>query len=124
MVEFRSKTSASAKPKSPVHLFELLTGRSNDVKYLWAHQQAILDAYAEDHVDTKNVALELPTGSGKTLVGLLVGEYRRRALEERVAVMCPTRQLAEQVSIQAQKYGIPAVLLTGRQADYNTSDVV
>src|SRR5660397_230729 len=53
---------------------------------------------------------------------MLVAEYRRRALGERVAFLCPTRQLADQVSLQAQQYGVPAVLLTGRQADYNTND--
>jgi len=122
MAEFRSRAGVPVVPKSPVHLFELLTSRSSDVKYLWAHQQAILDSYASGYVSTPDVALELPTGSGKTLVGMLVAEYRRRALGERVAFLCPTRQLADQVSLQAGQYGIPAVLLTGRQADYNTND--
>jgi len=122
MAEFRSRVGTPVVPKSPVHLFELLTSRSSAVKYLWAHQQAILDSYASDYVSSSDVALELPTGSGKTLVGMLVAEYRRRALGERVAFLCPTRQLADQVSLQAQQYGVPAVLLTGRQADYNTND--
>ncbi len=118
MAEFRSKTGGPVTPKSPVHLFELLTSRSPDVKYLWAHQQAVLDSYAADYADASDVALELPTGSGKTLVGMLLAEYRRRGMGERAAVLCPTRQLADQVSLQAQRYGIPAVLLVGRQANY------
>lgn len=124
MAQFRSRTGTPVVPKSPVHLFELLTSRSSAVKYLWAHQQATLDAYNSDFVTSSNVALELPTGSGKTLVGMLVAEYRRRALGERVAFLCPTRQLADQVSAQAEQYGIPAVLLTGRQADYNINDFI
>jgi len=122
MAEFRSRTGTLVVPKSPVHLFELLTSRSSAVKYLWAHQQTILDSYASDYIESPDVALELPTGSGKTLVGMLVAEYRRRALGERVAFLCPTRQLADQVSEQAEQYGIPAALLTGRQAEYNAGD--
>lgn len=122
MAQFRSRTGTPVVPKSPVHLFELLTSRSSAVKYLWAHQQATLDAYNADFLSTPDIALELPTGSGKTLVGMLVAEYRRRARGERVAFLCPTRQLADQVYLQAQQYGIPTVLLTGRQAEYSTSD--
>lgn len=122
MAEFRSRTGTPVVPKSPVHLFELLTSRSSNVKYLWAHQQAILDSYASDYVKCADVALELPTGSGKTLVGMLIAEYRRRVLGERVAFLCPTRQLADQVSEQATKYGIPAVMLVGKQTDYNKND--
>lgn len=36
------------------------------------YQAAMLDLYIKN-VDKKTVALELPTGSGKTLVGLLIG---------------------------------------------------
>jgi len=122
VAEFRSKTGAPVTPKSPVHLFELLTSRAPSVKYLWAHQQAVLDSYGATYADASDVALELPTGAGKTLVGTLLAEYRRRGLGERAAVLCPTKQLAEQVSLQAQQYGIPAVLLVGRQANYDMAD--
>jgi len=47
------------------------------------YQAAMLDLYIKN-VDKKTVALELPTGSGKTLVGLLIGEYRRRKNKEKV----------------------------------------
>ena len=38
------------------------------------YQAVMLDKYIENY-DEKTLALELPTGSGKTLVGLLIGEY-------------------------------------------------
>lgn len=44
---------------------------------LWSEQADVLRIYAETHVDDHDVALELPTGSGKTLVGLLIAEWRR-----------------------------------------------
>jgi len=40
------------------------------------------------------LALELPTGSGKTLVGLLIGEYRRRKNKEKVVFLCPNQSIS------------------------------
>src|SRR6266545_811225 len=60
----------------------------------------------KEYAKKQDVALELPTGAGKTLVGLLLAEYRRKALNERVVYLCPTQQLAYQVGQHAQKYGI------------------
>ena len=84
----------------------------------------MLDRYHLDHLNTKNVALQLPTGSGKTLVGLLIAEFRRRSYQERVVYLCPTRQLCSQVHKQSKDYGIASSLLVGPQADYDLEDFV
>jgi hypothetical protein len=91
------------------------------IKFLWGHQEKLLDQYKAKHLDTPNLAIELPTGSGKTLVGLLIGEYLRRVRGERVLFLCPNRQLCAQVESQARKYGVPVSLLVGRQRDYDTA---
>lgn len=86
------------------------------------YQSAMLDAYMQQ-IDSKNVALELPTGSGKTLVGLLIAEYRRRKNKEKVLFLCPTNQLVHQVEEQARdKYGINVVSFCGKQKEYEPSD--
>jgi hypothetical protein len=60
------------------------------------------------------------TGSGKTLVGLLIAEWRRRKYTERVVYLCPTRQLVNQVASQARaKYGIDLHAFTGSRAQYD-----
>lgn len=83
------------------------------------HQRDMLRAYGEQMVNEKDVALQLPTGSGKTLVGLLVAEWRRRKFKERVVYLCPTRQLVNQTVEQAQNsYGIDAVGFTGPKKFY------
>lgn len=69
------------------------------------------------------MALELPTGSGKTLVGLLVSEWRRRALGQRVVYACPTKQLARQVAQKAHDQGIGAVLLINSHTTWDTADL-
>ena len=77
-------------------------------RFLWAHQNEILEAYNDKHLNTQDIALELPTGTGKTLIGLLIAEFRRRRLEDRALYLAPTRQLAHQVGGLARQYGIPA----------------
>ena len=82
-------------------------------------QSDILDKYLETGYKENNVAIELPTGSGKTLVGLLLAEYRRIKENEKVVYVCPNNQLVYQVVDKAEnEYGIPAIAFTGRQADY------
>ncbi len=82
----------------------------------------MLDLYIKN-VDKKTVALELPTGSGKTLVGLLIGEYRRRKNKEKVLFLCPTNQLVHQVVEQSNlKYGLKAIAFCGKQKDYLPKD--
>ena len=79
-------------------------------------------SYADTALETPDVALQLPTGSGKTLVGLLIAEWRRRRNQERVVYLCTTRQLVNQVVEQAEeKYGLTVRGFTGRIKDYEPS---
>lgn len=64
---------------------------------LWLHQGDVLRAYLTDHEATPGLALELPTGTGKTLPGLVIAEWVRREAAGPVAYACPTNQLARQV---------------------------
>lgn len=98
-------------PDSPEDLFLDLKGRSPEISFLWAHQADMLRDYAEKHLETNDLALELPTGPGTTLIGHLIAEYRRRSRRERVVYLCPTRQLAHQVHSHSRDYGIDAKLL-------------
>jgi len=45
-------------------------------KDLWAHQADVLRDYLA-HVDDADLAIELPTGAGKTLVGMLASHSSR-----------------------------------------------
>lgn len=86
------------------------------------YQSAMLDLYMEN-IEKSTIALELPTGSGKTLIGLLIGEYRRRKNKEKVLFLCPTNQLVNQVARQAnEKYGLNAIAFCGKQSHYDSKD--
>ena len=115
---FKTDFGGAPRDVDPESLFRDLRGRSPDIKHLWSHQADLLRSYYKGFLTARDVAIELPTGSGKTLVGLLIAEFRRQSANERVAYLCPTRQLARQVGNQASKYGIKAHVFVGRQRDY------
>ncbi len=100
-------------PATPEELYDRLTVTDTAIGALWRHQSHALGLYFDEHRSSQDVALELPTGAGKTLVGLLIADWRRRTTEAASAFLCPTRQLAHQAYEKALGYGIPAVLLTG-----------
>lgn len=112
-----------APPATPEALYDTLQGTDAGVRHLWAHQADALRTYYDRHRDSSDVALEFPTGAGKTLVGALIGEWRRQTMRERVAFVCPTNQLAHQAAAKAASYGIKSALLIGPHREWDASDV-
>lgn len=92
------------------------------VSSLWIHQGDVLRAYAERHQNVADLALELPTGTGKTLPGLLIAEWVRRKAEGPVLYTAPTKQLAHQVLGTARNEGVPARLLVGSHHNWSAAD--
>ena len=102
------------------------------VPELWRQQGEILAKYLRAYADKADVAVELPTGTGKTMVGLLIADWRRRKHRRPVLYACPTHQLAHQVAGVAKREGMPAVTLLGPhsrwpkvdKADYDGAEVL
>jgi len=103
-------------PNSYETLFE--GHRSDSVKKLWAWQEEVLEQYASIEGD---VAVELPTGAGKTLIGLLAGEHYRLETGKRVAYLAGTKQLAQQVERWAVELGFPVVRFEGPKDSWEFS---
>src|SRR3984957_7841453 len=119
-MSFKKVSPKLSVPSSPDKLLRDLPRRK--IPDVLPHQREIMRTYASTALDDSDVALQMPTGSGKTLVGLLIGEWRRRRAQERVVYLCPTRQLVNQVIEQAEeKYGLTALGFTGRIKDYEPS---
>ena len=115
---FKIPEKRTVCPDDPESLFRDL--RKKTVPGLLSHQADLLRSYLAVHTKHSDIALQLPTGSGKTLVGLLIAEWRRRKYGERVVYLCPTRQLVNQVAQQATgKYGIDVHAFTGSRANYD-----
>ena len=120
---FPQQARAQVAAADPETLFGELPRRRDGVGALWSHQVDQLRTYSGNHLDTADVALELPTGSGKTLVGLLIGEWRRRSRRERVVYACPTRQLALQVVAAGERQGISLHSLIDSHNDWDPRQV-
>jgi len=118
---FKKRKKETVDITSPQSLFMDIKNKSVDG--LLSHQDNMISEYLEKYYNEKDVALELPTGSGKTLVGLLIGEYRRRKEHKKVVYLCPTKQLVNQVVEQSKdKYGIKTTSFTGRIKEYSPMD--
>src|SRR5262245_48540858 len=115
---FKSLKGTAGSTDSPEALF--LDLRTRKIPGLLAHQADVLRSYVESAIESTDVAFQLPTGGGKTLTGLVLGEWRRRKFDERVVYLCPTNQLVNQVVEQARsKYGLKVSAFTGKKIEYD-----
>jgi len=94
--------------------------RSARVPTLWGWQSDVLSTYATVDGDA---AVELPTGTGKTLIGLLAGEHFRDTNDAPVAYLAGNKQLAQQVERQARDLGFSVVRFQGSKETWTPRDV-
>lgn len=117
---FKDAPPPDVVPDSPEKILLQLPRRK--IPGVLLHQGQMMQKYVAEAQQASDVALQLPTGSGKTLVGLLIGEWLRRKNNERVVFLCPTRQLVNQVVAQAEsQYGLSVHGFTGPKANYNAA---
>ena len=119
---FRGSPAASPAAESPELHYRDLPRRPGAVSGLWLHQGDLMRVYAERHQDTADLALELPTGTGKTLPGLVLADWTRVVRRGRVVYACPTQQLARQVAATARREGVPHVVLVGSHHGWPMTD--
>ena len=118
---FKSTSRTQLSTDSPESLFADI--KSKQIPGLLTQQGDVLREYVSKFVDSPDLAAQLPTGSGKTLVALLIGEWRRLTRQERVVYLCPTNQLVHQVTDQARrKYGLDVIPFTGPRRAYSVAD--
>lgn len=109
---FKKNANNQVVSKNPALHFKTLTKR--DYPDVMPHQKVMLEQYADGFDGASDVAIQLPTGSGKTLVGLLIADWRRIKNREKVVYLCPTKQLVYQTAQQARdKYGIDVAEFVG-----------
>lgn len=114
---FRPVAKKPRVSENPVDFFQDL--RPRKIAALYDQQAQIMRDYAVNAVSKRDVAIQGATGSGKTVVGLIIAEWRRRKFRERPIYLCPTRQLVHQVAKFAQdQLGLNAYAFAGRQAEF------
>jgi hypothetical protein len=118
---FKFKQGNALSLESPESMFADI--KTKRIPGILSQQADILREYHEKYVNKRDLAIQLPTGSGKTLIALLIAEWRRLSKHERVVYLCPTKQLVNQVVKQAQdQYGLNVVGFTGPSKDYRPVD--
>ena len=75
-------------------------------------QAAVLEEYANEHLETPDLAIELPTGAGKSLIALLIGEAWR-AEGRTVAVLTGNKALAVQMEAEGRDLGVDVARMEG-----------
>ena len=115
MVNFRKLMSRGAIGEAidPLEVFEKLP-KSNVISNLYHVQAEILQTWFTNLRDKQNVVIELNTGGGKTLIGLLMALSTMRELKEGVLYLTENKQLVDQVVSQAESIGIPVGRYAGR----------
>ena len=121
-VTFKPVSDGPSAPTGPLELFDELPRRPGAIPELWRQQGEILTEYATRFEGKSDVAVELPTGTGKTMVGLLIADWRRRKYRKPVLYACPTHQLVHQVAAVAQREGMPSVTLIGSHRKWSSVD--
>src|SRR6266496_5372541 len=86
--------------------------RSATFNVLRPAQRAALERYSADHSAKPDLAIELPTGAGKSLIALLICEAWRRS-GKTVAVLTGNKTLARQMEREGQQLGVPVVRFEG-----------
>lgn len=94
---------------------------SSKFKELWKAQGHVLARYSAEFTGKRDVAIELPTGGGKTLISLLIGGAWREE-GKKVAILSANKTLARQMHAEANALGIPARLMEGRGAEIPAAD--
>jgi hypothetical protein len=115
------KPQQTKSATTPEEVFFMLT-RAKTHGYLRGQQQDVLREYAAKGTKAADVAFELPTGTGKTAVGLLLAEWKRRA-GEKVAYLTLNNQLAAQVLTEAGRIGVPVADLRGDKDTRSQAEV-
>ena len=90
-------------------------------------QNSVLEQYAlllssNGTVMKSDIAIEMPAGTGKTLVALLIAEYHRR-LNRQIAILAGTRQLAKQVAEDADYLGIHTAVFEGPGQNWSSREL-
>ena len=112
MVDFGKmmKMAQTPVPTDPIEIYKNLdlTATVGDLRPV---QEEILSKWYSDLFEQKDIILKLHTGEGKTLIGMLMLLSRLNKGFGPCIYVCPNKQLAEQASLDANKFGIQHILL-------------
>ncbi|NDW22136.1 DEAD/DEAH box helicase [Alteromonas hispanica] len=107
-INFKKRTpnKGAERKTHPREIYDTLDRHANKGPLRVPVQNTILDEWFSDRKDQRDVILKLPTGEGKTLIGLLILQSKINQKKGSCLYVCPNKYLAAQVRIQADEFGI------------------
>ncbi len=92
----------------PISIFKGLD-KDSDKDVIRPQQIKILEKWYKDFRNKKDTIVKLPTGRGKTLIGLLILQSYLNEKKGPVVYICPNNYLVNQTIRQAESFGIKTV---------------
>lgn len=102
----RSQNKSIERKIHPCEIYDTLDRHANKGPLREPVQKTVLDRWFDDYQDKSDVILKLPTGEGKTLIGLLILQSKINQNKGSSLFLCPNKYLAEQAKVQANEFGI------------------
>lgn len=123
MVDFSKKIKNIKKEvvTNPIEIYNSLDRQTTKVGPLRDGQKSVLDDWFNNKISNKDIVLKLNTGAGKTIVGLLMLESRRRLNSGVEIFLCNDKNLINQTVSQAKSFGIEVDIISD---DNNIPDEV
>lgn len=108
MIDFKRMipSGTTTKKTNPIEIYDSLD-RKSIVGPLRPVQETILNEWFTYHRNDRDLIIKLHTGTGKTLIGLLLLQSMINSKEGPCLYVCPNNYLVQQVCEEAEKFGIP-----------------
>src|SRR5690242_11113011 len=104
---------ATRKAVDPLEIFNKLTLRGS-IENIWEPQAEALREWSKART-ASDVVVQMNTGGGKTLVGMMIAQSLLNELGRRVLYVVPNNQLVEQTLTRAAEIGLqPAARYKGK----------
>ena len=115
------RTRTRTREINPESIFESLTLRGT-IDNLWSPQAAALKEWHSKRA-ASDIVVEMNTGGGKTLVGMLIAQSLVNETAAYVLYVCPTNQLVEQATEKAAACGMEvATYMAGNWVNKDIAD--
>jgi replicative superfamily II helicase len=109
----RSQNKTIEKEVHPCLIYEKLDRHASKGPLRKPVQETVLNQWFDSYRNNKDVILKLPTGEGKTIVGLLMLQSKLNDGQTPCLYLCPNNYLVDQVKSQATEFGVPFCEIEG-----------
>lgn len=100
----------------PLELFNSLDKNNSAIKELRKAQREVLEKYYKELQTKRRIGIKLPTGSGKSLIAILILEAWRKTGKV-VGILTANKGLAEDIKRRCDEIGVPSATIFGSEGD-------